>query len=212
MFPSQIQCLWNIETDAASRIKIEFADWDLPVSRLTTAYKDAAQNTMCTLAYLQITYYNFKKNKSEVKVCGANPGFIISNGPRVQLQLHGSDDGRGGKFRLKLSRVPLNTPQRLLATDGRSVAEKIKPRPAIRQPSLSSSTSRLPAVEIDAEASENQNYDDEEKLSPKSSKLKWFIGLSFLFGVVGLVLIKITRKKSSTSTSSSNGPQDESVT
>ena len=108
--------------------------------------------------------------------------------------------------------MPLNTPQRLLATDGRSVAEKIKPRPAIRQPSLSSSTSRLPALEIDAEDSENNDFEDEEKLSPKSSKLKWFIGLGFLFGVVGLVLIKTTRKKSSTSTSSSNEPQEESGT
>ena len=108
--------------------------------------------------------------------------------------------------------MPLNTPQRLLATDGRSVAEKIKPRPVIRQPAISSSTTRLPAVESDAEDSENNNFEDEEKLTSKSSKLKWFIGFGFLFGVVGLVLIKITRKKSITSTSSSNGPQQESVT
>lgn len=144
--------------------------------------------------------------------CSGTSSLCLKVPHNKQIQLHGSDDGRGGKFRLKLSRVPLNTPQRLLATDGRSVAEKIKPpRPVSRQPAILSSTSRLPdltndVLGNDAEDSDNSNF--------KSSKLKWFITIGLILGLVGVVLIKTTRKKSSESTSTShNGPhQEESVT
>ncbi|CAG5112307.1 Oidioi.mRNA.OKI2018_I69.chr2.g6534.t1.cds [Oikopleura dioica] len=210
LFPSQIQCLWNIETDAGSRIKIEFADWDLPMSRLSSAYMDAPQNTMCTAAYLQFTYFDFKKHKSEVKICGANPGFIISNGPRVQIQLHGSDDGRGGLFRLKLSRAPINAQQRLLATDGRSVAEKVKPRRP-QKPIVTSSS--FPSGGFATDTQSNQPMEKEGDSSEPKSKLpvKWFAILGVLFGFIGIIVLKSKKKKTTTEPSSANGASEESA-
>ena len=61
------------------------------------------QNAHCSLSYLEITYYDVKYKKGSVKLCGKNPGFIITNGPRVQLSLHGEKNGKPGMFKLKLS-------------------------------------------------------------------------------------------------------------
>jgi hypothetical protein len=57
-FDPQVQCLWNVESDG--RIQIDFLEWTMPTSAGLETVFGKSQNTLCSLCYLEITYYDAK--------------------------------------------------------------------------------------------------------------------------------------------------------
>jgi len=92
-FSSQIQCVWTVKAlNPSSRIKIEFQDWVIPAS-----------GKGCDQTYLQVTDGSKDVDHATgraaatgfVKLCGRNPGFIVTHNNELSLLLHGDSNGEG---------------------------------------------------------------------------------------------------------------------
>jgi len=124
-FSSQIQCVWSVKAlNPSSRIKVEFQDWIIPAS-----------GKGCDQTYLQITDgsgdVDHATGKAQatgsVKLCGRNPGFIVTHNSELSLLLHGDSTGDGlslmspvQRFRLIISTT--QDAPRMLDYNGHSIA------------------------------------------------------------------------------------------
>lgn len=104
----------------------------------------------------------------------------------------------------------MNAQQRLLATDGRSVAEKVKPRRP-QKPIISSSS--FPSGGFGTDTQSNRPMEKDGDSSEPKSKLpvKWFAIFGTVLGFIGLIVLKTRKKKTTADPSSANGASEESA-
>lgn len=122
-FDDQNQCMWEIRSfDPQSRIKVYFDDWVMPIST----------SGGCDTAYLELREIEQGNVKSNVKLCGRNPTFYVSNNDQLQISLQAMDS-RGtnsvGPKRFALRVELTRDPSRVLATDGSYVVNGVSPLP-----------------------------------------------------------------------------------
>lgn len=70
-FGSQVQCVWKIETDPGSRIKLVFTDFILQLSE------------GCQISYLEVA-----EDFENSKLCGKVPTTLITRGNKLTMTLH----------------------------------------------------------------------------------------------------------------------------
>jgi len=192
-FPPQVQCLWHARSEDGSLIRIDFVEWNMQASKPDTVF-GSEQNTQCSLCYLEVTYYDIRMKKGSVKLCGKNPGFIVSNGGRIQIQLHGDKLGNPGLFKLKLTKAKQGEMPRLIATDGSGVVngkEKnpvrpVKPRYPVSPVSL------YPISSQPTNSDSNADFDESD--SPKESRLKKIMPLLYILPIIAVVLLCCIKK------------------
>lgn len=119
-FRSQTQCQWTVQTaDPSARIKVTFDDFIIP-----TSGKD------CYASYIQFEdgaglldpTSGIKANTNSVKVCGKNPGFIVSQTSSLLVMLH-ADDVLSQTQRFRLSLSATHERPRLLGLNGHAVKD-----------------------------------------------------------------------------------------
>lgn len=119
-FSSQTQCAWTITTrDPKARMKIVFDDWKMPIT-----------GDGCTTTYFQImdgtgidSDTGITGMTSSVKLCGKNPGFIVTNSNHASLTLHGDESGLGTIQRFRLTLTKTYERARMLDYDGHAVID-----------------------------------------------------------------------------------------
>ena len=83
-------------------MRIDFQHWN---------FRELNGDPKCSKCYLELAYFDSQNprdnpSREPSRLCGRNPAFTISTGPRVRIQQQTDSNCPGGLFKLKLSRVP----------------------------------------------------------------------------------------------------------
>jgi len=119
-FSPQTQCHWTIRTqDPTARIKFTFVDWQMPTS-----------GDGCMAAYFQIQDgtgldegTGESGSSAAVKLCGKNPGFVVTHENKATVVLHADEAGAAAVQRFKISISKTYDRPRMLDYDGHAVTD-----------------------------------------------------------------------------------------
>jgi len=118
-FSSQTQCVWQITSPPGTRIRVDFEIFNI-----------FATGRACSTVYLEFSSLTMDSLGNEIpdlggsfKICGKNPGYIISQTNQMTVWLHADEAGMGvdQKFLLKLSAT--REAPRVLAVNGAAVSD-----------------------------------------------------------------------------------------
>lgn len=120
-FSPQTQCVWQLQTPPGFRVKLEIEVFNIITS-----------GNGCTSTYLEFSDPEFGPadtngarsmvlgDGGSFKLCGKNPGTIVSNGNALTLTLHADENGDSNqRFFIRLSAT--KDRPRVLRTDGQAV-------------------------------------------------------------------------------------------